>query len=55
MTGIQDPHNAKGYTREELITLTKALLDKVASGESLEQDAKSQPKAFLAEISKRFL
>ena len=55
MTEMQDPHNAEGYTREELITLTKVLLDKVASSGTLEADAKSQLKAFFAEISKRFL
>ena len=55
MTEIQDPHNAEGYTREELITLTKALLDKILLSGALETDAKSQLKAFFSEISKRFL
>lgn len=51
---IEDPYDVTGLTNEELLTLNKALLDKVSKG-TLEEDGKDQLAAVKNEVSRRNL
>ena len=53
-TEVEDPYNVTGLTNEALLTLNKALLDKLSKG-TLEEDGKGELDAVQKEVSKRNL
>lgn len=55
MTTNENDYHVEVYNKEELITIVKALLDKLLSDVVLDADSRHQLMVFTSEIFKRYL